>query len=58
MHQIKLFMGYRIVDTENEVNKYLKEHEDLFIISIKTTAIPYEGASGPCIQIITIVYEE
>jgi len=58
MHQIKLFTGFRVVEVEKEVNQYLKEHEDLFVLSIKTTAIPYEGLSSSCMYIITIVYEE
>jgi hypothetical protein len=47
-----------MVDTENEVNTWVKNNKDLFVISIETTVIPYEGVSGPCIYIITIVYEE
>ena len=58
MHQIKLFTGFREPEIEKEVNQYLKEHEDLFVLSIKTTAIPYRSLSTSCMYIITIVYEE
>jgi hypothetical protein len=58
IQQIKLFYCYSFSEIENNVNRWLEEHQN-YIISITPSVIPAEkSVTSPYIVVITIVYEE